>query len=82
MILREFIYFDNKHADPQEDDRYIAQHDTSVLRDNELRKVRLTFAMLNDLRKASEAHEKESQEERGLIRQMYATPPPEQAAAM
>jgi hypothetical protein len=37
--------------------------------------------MLNDLRKAGDAREKEQKEERGLIRKMYEMPSPEAAAA-
>jgi hypothetical protein len=36
--------------------------------------------MINDLRKAGEAREKERREELGLVRKMYAAPPPEAAA--
>jgi hypothetical protein len=81
MLLREFIYFDKDHADPQDDNRYLSQNDTSVLRKSDLRKTRLTLRMLNDLRKAGDAREKEQREERGLIRKMYEMPPPEAAAA-
>lgn len=77
MLLKEFIYFDKNRVDPVEDDRYLSQNDTSVLRNSDLRKTRLTLRMINDARKASEAHDKEKQEELGLIRKMYATPPPE-----
>jgi hypothetical protein len=80
MLLREFIYFEKDHQDPVEDDRYLSQNDTSVLRKSDLRKTRLTLRMLNDLRKASEAHNKERVEELGLVRKMYAAPPPEAAA--
>lgn len=80
MILREFIYFDKKDPNPVEDNRYLSQNDTSVLRDGDLRKTRLTLKMLNELRKAGDAREKEKQEELGLVRKMYAMPPPEQAA--
>jgi hypothetical protein len=79
MLLREFIYFDRTHADPQEDNRYLSQNDTGVLRDSDTRKMRLTLRMLNDIRKASDAHNKEQREELGLVRKMYATPPPEAA---
>lgn len=79
MLLREFIYFDKDHADPQEDNRYLSQYDTSPLRNGDTRKVRLTLKMINELRKASEAHEKEKKEELVLTRKMYQTPPPEQA---
>lgn len=79
MLLREFIYFDKQNVNPTEDNRYISQNDTSVLRNNDVRKVRLTLKMLNEIRRAGEAHEKERQEELGLIRKMYAAPPPEAA---
>lgn len=81
MILREFIYFDRDHADPQDDSRYLSQNDTTnVLKQKELRKTRLTLRMINDIRKAAEAHDKEHRQELGLVRKMYAAPPPEAAA--
>ena len=79
MLLREFTYFDNKSADPIEDNRYLSQNDTSVLRKSDLRKTRLTLRMLNDLRKAGDSREQEMKEELGLVRKMYAMPPPEAA---
>lgn len=81
MILREFIYFDRDHRDPQDDNRYISSNDTSVLKNKDLRKTRLTLKMINDIRKAAEAHDKEKREELGLVRKMYAAPPPEAAPA-
>ena len=81
MFLREFIYFDRDHAGPQEDGRYVSQNDTdNILKRTDYRKTRLTLKMINDIRKASEAHSKEHREELGLVRKMYATPPPEQPA--
>ena len=80
MLLREFVYFDNKNVEPQDDNRYLSQNDTSVLKRKDLRKTRLTLKMLNELRKAGEAREKEREEELGLVRKMYAAPPPEAAA--
>ena len=80
MLLREFIYFDKNHADFQDDNRYLSHNDTSVLKDKDLRKVRLTLRTLNDIRLAAEAHDKEVKEELGLVRKMYAAPPPEAAA--
>ena len=80
MILREFMYFDKKNASPVEDNRYLSQNDTSVLRKSDVRKTRLTLRMLNDLRKAGDAREQEKKEELGLVRKMYAMPPPEAAA--
>jgi hypothetical protein len=77
MLLKEFLSFNREHPDPVDDDRYLSQHDTSVLRQKDLRKTRLTLEMLNSLRKAGDAREKEHKEELGLIRTMYATPPAE-----
>lgn len=80
MLLREFIYFDRKHADMDDDLRYNSDNDTSVLGSDDLRKTsRLTLGMLNDLRKAGDAREKERKEELAIIRKMYAAPPPEAA---
>lgn len=80
MFLREFIYFDNKSGEMIDDRRYSAENDISVLNMNHLRKTRLTLKMLNEIRRASDAREEEKLRERGLIRKMYAMPPPEQQA--
>jgi hypothetical protein len=80
MLLREFVYFDREHAEPIDDNRYLSHNDSTVLRKKDLRKTRLTLKMLSEIRKAGEAHDKERQEEMGLIRKMYAAPPPEAAA--
>jgi hypothetical protein len=79
MLLKEFMYYDKEQSAPQEDGRYLSQNDTSILRQKDLRKTRLTLKMLNDIRIAGEAHNKEHQEELSLIRKMYASPPPEAA---
>jgi len=80
MILREFIYFDRKKSEMTDDLRYNSDNDTNILNPDDLRKTRLTLSMINDLRKAGEAREKERREELGLVRKMYAAPPPEAAA--
>lgn len=74
MLLNEFIYFDKESLDPKEDDRYDIEKDTSVIKSTDLRKSRLTLRMLNDLRKAGDAREKETKEDLDLVRVMYATP--------
>ena len=79
MLLREFIYFDNTSVDSTDNDRYISRNDTSILRNKDTRKTRLTLRMINEIRRAGEIHEREKQEELGLIRKMYAAPPPEAA---
>lgn len=82
MLLNEFIYFDGQQAGQTDDLRYNSDNDTSRLRSKDLRKTRLTLRMLNDLRKAGDAREQEKKEELGLVRKMYAAPPPEAQAAM
>lgn len=76
MILREFIYFDKKSSEMVDDNRYISDNDKSILSQEDVRKSRLTLKMLNELRKAGEARDKEYKEEMGLVRKMYAAPPP------
>lgn len=75
MLLREFMYIDKKPLEMSEDDRYLSQNDTSILRSKDTRKTRLTLKMINEIRKAAEAHDKEKQEELGLVRKMCAPPP-------
>lgn len=79
MLLKEFIYFDRKRNDMVDDLRYNSNKDTSILGHGDLRKTRLTLKMLNDLRRAGDAREKERTEELALVRKMYAAPPPEAA---
>jgi hypothetical protein len=80
MLLQEFIYFNKNQAEMSDDLRYDSENDTSVLGLGDLRKTRLTLKMLNDLRRAGDAREKERKEDLGIVRKMYATPPPEAAA--
>jgi hypothetical protein len=76
MLLREFIYFDRTQKEMVDDQRYNSDNDTSVFGPDDLRKVKLTLGMLNDLRKAGDAREKETKEELALTRKMYAVPAP------
>jgi len=76
MLLREFVYFNEKNADQQEDQRYDPSTDKSILSVKDTRKTRLTLKMLNKLRLAGEAREQEQLEDRELVRAMYATPEP------
>jgi len=77
MFLREFIYFNNKTPNMVDDGRYLSDNDSSILNPDDLRKTRLTLKMLKELRLAGEAREKEYKEEMGLVRKMYAVPPPQ-----
>jgi hypothetical protein len=76
MLLKEFMYIDRKPLDVADDRRYISHNDSSILRNEDTRKTRLTLKMINEIRRASEAHDIERKEDLGLIRKMYALPPP------
>lgn len=78
MLLREFIYFNKEEQNLQKDNRYSPMNDTSVWKSSNTRNIRLTLGMINDMRKAGEAHDKEMREEHGLIRKMYAVPAPQE----
>jgi len=78
MLLNEFLYFDEDNEEMTDDGRYDSEHDTSIITTKDLRKSRLTLKMLNDLRKAGDAREREQKEELALVRTMYATPPAEE----
>lgn len=77
MLLREFMYFNKTDPDLEDQKRYIPDNDITLWDKSNTRNIKLTLGMINDLRTASEAHEKEIKEENGLIRKMYAAPPPE-----
>jgi len=78
MLLREFVYVNRTSSDfYQDDNRYISSNDTSILRDTDVRKTRLTLKMLGEIRRSNEAHQAERREELILVRKMYAAPPPE-----
>lgn len=77
MILRELFYFNKETADFEQDDKYIADRDTDRLDGVEdTRKTRLTLGQINELRRASDQHIKETQAELEFISRMYAAPPP------
>lgn len=82
MLLREFVYFNDKDSDLQSDRRYSSSDDKSILNVNDTRKTRLTLKAINKLRLAGEAREQETMEDLVLIRAMYAAPPPEQAPTL
>jgi hypothetical protein len=77
MILRELFYFNRNTAEFEQDDKYMANRDTDVLSGLEdTRKTRLTLGQINELRRASDQHIKETQSELEFIARMYAAPPP------
>jgi len=71
MILRELFYFDKETVEPIENDRYEPQYDDTPLTPKDNRKTKLTLRQINRIRKASELHTKEQQEELTFVRQMY-----------
>ena len=80
MLLREFMYFEKNQQEMVDNLRYSSEKDSGVWGPDDLRKLKLTLGMLNELRKAGDAREKETKEELALIRKMYAAPPPEAGA--
>ena len=75
MILRELFYIDPDTRHVANDLRYDAKRDNSVMHRTDTRKTRLTLRQLNELRKSSEAHILEQENELEFIHSMYATPP-------
>lgn len=71
MILRELFYFDKETIEPVENDRYDPQYDETPVKKSDTRKTRLTLRQINRIRKASELHNREQNEELQFIRQMY-----------
>ena len=77
MILNELFYFNNNTTEMSQDDRYDADHDDSVLKKRNKRKVRLTLKQINRIRKASDLHELEHAKDVEFVSKMYAPPPAE-----
>ena len=71
MILRELFYHDPETVEFVDDKRYEAEYDDSPLEKKDTRKTRLTLGQINRIRKASELHTEEKQEEQEFIKQMY-----------
>lgn len=74
MLLNEFFYFNEKTNDFAQDRRYDSSRDSSILDQDDKRKIRLTLRQINQLRLQAEAHQLEQESELGFIRQMYGTP--------
>jgi hypothetical protein len=74
MILRELFYIDPDTRHVANDLRYSPERDSTSLSPSDTRKTRLTLKQLNELRKTSEAHILEQENELEFIHSMYATP--------
>lgn len=72
MILRELFYFNKETDSMQQDDRYMNYRDTDVMDNIDTRKTRLTLGQINELRRSSDQHIKETQAEMEFIARMYA----------
>jgi hypothetical protein len=77
MILRELFYFNRETANTEQDDRFMAYRDSDVLEVEDTRKTKLTLGQINELRRSSDQHIKETQAEMDFIARMYAAPPAE-----
>lgn len=75
MLLKEFIYFSKDEYGLSDVDRYDPIYDKSVIKIGDTRKSRLTLNMINRLRKAGEARQREQEKEMQVIKKMYGAPP-------
>jgi len=80
MLLKEFFYFDQNGKNFEDDMRYDAQRDISVVKPSDTRKTRLTLNQINEIRRTSEAREIEQAKEIEFIQQMYGQPAQEEAS--
>jgi hypothetical protein len=75
MILRELFYIDPETKNIATDLRYDTNRDVTMFRRSDTRKTRLTLGQINELRKSSEAHILEQEDELGFIHKMYGAEP-------
>jgi hypothetical protein len=80
MILRELFYIDPDTKAIATDLRYDQGRDTSLIRRNDTRKTRLSLGQINELRKNSESHILEQEDELSFINTMYGQEPAAPAA--
>jgi len=80
MLLKEFFYFDQNGKNFEDDKRFDAQRDISVVKASDTRKTRLTLKQINDIRRTSEAREIEQAKEIDFIQLMYGQPAQEETA--
>jgi hypothetical protein len=78
MHLLELFYIDPDSRSIANDLRYSGDRDDSSFHRTDTRKTRLTLRQINELRKSSEAHILEQEQELEFITAMYAMPAPEQ----
>lgn len=74
MILRELFYIDPDSRRVANDLRYSPSRDSGQMHRADTRKTRLTLKQINELRKSSEAHILEQENELAFVHAMYAAP--------
>ena len=80
MILREVFYLNPETQKVGNDFRFDSARDIDELLRSDTRKTRLTLKQINDLRKGSEAHILEMEEELTFVQSMYGAEPAAPAA--
>jgi hypothetical protein len=80
MILRELFYLNPETQKVSNDFRFDSARDIDELLRSDTRKTRLTLKQINDLRKSSEAHILEMEEELTFVQSMYGAEPAAPAA--
>ena len=80
MILRELFYLNPETQKISNDFRFDSARDLEELQRSDTRKTRLTLRQINDLRKASESHILETEDEMEFVQKMYGTEPAQPAA--
>jgi hypothetical protein len=80
MILRELFYLNPETQKVSNDFRFDSARDIDELLRSDTRKTRLTLKQINDLRKGSEAHILEMEEELTFVQSMYGAEPAAPAA--
>jgi hypothetical protein len=74
MLLRELFYFNKNDQGFKTDERYDSNQDDSVMQKTDTRKTRLTLKQINRLRRASDQHYIEQEQDVKVISKMYAPP--------
>jgi hypothetical protein len=80
MILRELFYLNPETQKVGNDFRFDSARNIDELLRSDTRKTRLTLKQINDLRKSSEAHILEMEEELTFVQNMYGAEPAAPAA--
>lgn len=80
MILRELFYLNPETQSVSNDFRFDAARDLEELQRSDTRKTRLTLKQINELRRSSEAHILEQEDELEFVHQMYGVEPAQPAA--